>query len=341
MPDSSNARAARDRSRRSPPGDRGRDAERPSDLPRRGWRDIGWRVWEELVSNKLSMLAAGVAFYGFLALFPGLIALVAIYGLVADPAGVQNNIVAIDGLLPDAAQAIVHDQLISISQHSSTSLSFTLLISVAIAWWSTSSAMKAMMEALNIAYGEVERRSFFRFNLTALGLTLGSILMMIWALFGVVVVPIIVNLFAWIGLPAWFASLISLARWPIMATFIMFGLAVLYRFGPSRQQPKWRWVSWGAAATTTLWLIGSALFSLYVSTFGTYNKTYGSLAAVAVLLLWLDLTAYLIILGAQLNAEMEHQTVKDTTVGPDRPMGLRNAYVADTVGHIPLGRRKR
>jgi len=263
------------------------------------------RVWDKLIDNHLSILAAGVAFYGFLSLFPGLVALVSLYGMIADPGTVEQEIEGLSGFLPATAADLVSNQLRALAAHSGASLSYTFAIGFAIAWWSAASAMKALMEALNIAYGEVERRGVLRFNAEALLLTLGAMGMMILALVGVVVVPIVLQFLEELGLPSEIGGLVALARWPILALFILGGLAVLYRFGPSRARPRWRWFSWGALVTTALWLLGSALFSAYVAGFGRYDRMYGSLAAVAVLMLWLELSAFLIILGAQLNAELE------------------------------------
>jgi membrane protein len=314
--------------------DHGRRPAAPGPRSRRRWRDILWRVWERLTTNHLSILAAGVAFYGFLSLFPGLVALVSIYGLIADPAAVEQHLDALGSLLPDAAWRLVNDQLQAITAHSGTSLSFTLVVSLAFAWWSAASAMKALMEALNIAYGETERRGVVLFNIEALLLTLGAMVVMILALVGVVVVPIVLQFLDSLGLPQQVGTLVAFARWPVLALFIMLGLAVLYRLGASRVGARWRWVSWGAVTTTTLWLIGSALFSYYVSAFSSYDRMYGSLAAVVVLMLWLELSAFLIILGAQLNAELEHGTVDDPAAVPT---AARNAGTADAVGKSPKG----
>lgn len=284
-----------------------RAAADPRPVPR--WWDILRRVWDKLTANHVSMLAAGVAFYAFLSLFPGLVAVVALYGLIADPIDVERHVASLRGVLPITAQDLVEDQLRSITAHSGASLSFTFVLSLGFSWWSGASAMKALMESLNIVYGEVERRSLFRFNLEALLFTLGGMIVAMHALVAVVAVPIVLQFLAELGLPPELGDLLSLARWPVLAAFVLFGLAVLYRFGPGRARPRWQWLSWGAIATTVLWLLGSALFSWYVSAFNTYNKTYGSLAAVVVLMLWLELSAYLVILGALLNAEIERGRV--------------------------------
>ncbi|HUA53990.1 MAG TPA: YihY/virulence factor BrkB family protein [Candidatus Sulfotelmatobacter sp.] len=271
----------------------------------RSWWQLPLRVFEKLVANHASMLAAGVAFWVFLALFPALVALVSLYGLIADPVAIQRHLDALAGVLPEVALGVLTDQLKSITAHSNTTLSFTLVFSLAFSWWSASSALKAIMEALNVAYGERDRRGLLRFNLEALLLTLGSMGMTILALVGVVAVPIVLRFVDALGLPRELGDLLALVRWPILAGFVLVGLAVLFRFGPGRARPKWRLISWGSVVTTALWLLGSALFSFYVSRFNTYDRTYGSLAAVVVLLLWLYGSALVVILGAQLDAEIE------------------------------------
>ncbi|MBI3516693.1 MAG: YihY/virulence factor BrkB family protein [Proteobacteria bacterium] len=295
---------------------------RPSEIgagTRPRWWDFLAHIWAQFTANHLSILAAGVAFYGFLSLFPGLVALVALYGLVADPVVVEAHLASLGGILPDAAQSVLSDQLKTITAHSSTSLSFALVVSLGFAWWSAAAAMKALMEALNIAYGETERRSWWRFNIEALLLTLGAILVVIDALVGVVVMPIVLKFLDRLGLPSEVGDMLAFARWPVLAAFILFGLAVLYRFGPSRAQPTWRWLSPGAITTTALWLLGSALLSFYVATFDTYNRTYGSLAAVVILMLWLELSAFLVILGAQINGELERRAAAAGGGGAKKP----------------------
>jgi membrane protein len=277
----------------------------PLDTPAPRWRVVLSRLWSQLNDNHVMMLAAGVAFYAFLSLFPGLVALVALYGLIADPVAVEANIASLGGVLPEAAQSVLSNQLNALSSHSGTTLSLTLVFSLLFAWWSAASAMKALMEALNVAYGVVERRGVVRFNLEALVLTLGAIGLMVLALLGLVVVPIVLKVLAWLGLPKDFAELAAALRWPVLAAFVLLALGVLYRYGPSGRARREAWLSWGALTATVLWLIGSALLSLYVATFDTFNKTYGSLAAVVVLMLWLELSALLVIVGGQLNAELE------------------------------------
>lgn len=312
---------------------RGRSADRPGDIPKEGWKDILWRVWDQLGVDNISMVAAGVAYYALLAIFPAVAALVSIYGLVADPAEVENQIGQLSGFLPPDALKIILDQARSVASAPPQGLGIGVLFGLALTLWSASRGVNSLITALNIAYGEEERRSFVRLALLSLGLTIAGLLFLIVTLALIVAVPATINLLGLKDTPiGWIASL---ARWPILAVAIMAVLAVLYRYGPDRREPKWRWVSWGSAVATLLWILASAGFSVYVSNFGSYNETYGSVGAVVVLLLWFNLTSYVMLLGAELNAEIEHQTARDTTKEDGRgekPLGHRDATMADTVG---------
>lgn len=311
---------------------RGRDAECPSRIPARGWRDILLRVKGRLFEDNISIVAAGVAFYALTSIPPGLGALISIYGLAFDPATVQSQVESLRYLLPGEALGIVSGQLEALVKTAPASLGLSLVISLGLALWSTRAGMATLMTALNVAYEEDEKRGFFRFVLMSLALTACALL------FGVVAIALIAVLPATIDLlPLGGASkmICAVIRWPVLALIVMAGLAALYRFAPSRDRPRWRWVSWGAAGATALWIAASALFSLYVGSFGAYDRTYGSLGAIIVLLMWLYISAYIVLAGAELNAEMEHQTARDSTVGPPRPLGRRGAQVADTVGIIP------
>ena len=308
---------------------RGREASQPSEIPSRGWRDIALRVKEQIGRDRLSIIAAGVAFYGLLAVFPGLVALVGIYGLVADPARVESHAAALSAILPPQASEILMTQLRDLASTDRTALGIGAIGGILLALWSASAAVRTLMEALNVAYHEEESRGFVRFYGTALALTFGGILGVIVAIGLVVALPAIMNA---LGLNWLVDIVVRLARWPILAVLAIAGFAVVYRYGPSRRQPRWRWVSWGAGIAVVMWLAGSALFSLYVTRFGNYNETYGAAGAVVILLMWFLLSSYAILIGAEINAEMERQTRKDTTAGGDEPMGARGAYAADTVG---------
>lgn len=314
---------------------RGREAERPSDIPKAGWLDIVKRVRDDIGRYEISVVSAGIAFNEFFALFPALAAGVSLYGLVADPATVNRQLGILAGFMPADVHSLIAGQLEGLTQASGRSLGLSLILAVSIALWGATRGVKGLMSGLNIVYQESETRGFLTYNLTALALTLGAIVFGLVALALVAAVPPLLNLLP-VGAPV--QSLLSFLRWPLLAVFVLVGLAVVYRYGPARDKAQWRWVSWGAVAATALWLIGSGLFSLYAARFGDFNKTYGSMAAVAVTLLWFQLTSFVVLLGGLINAEAEHQTATDTTEGPSRPMGRRGANMADTLGASPGGR---
>lgn len=308
---------------------RGRRAERPTDIPRRGWWDILLRVNDKISRTNASLIAAGLAFYAFLAIPSALSALVALYGLVFNPAQVGQQISAMQGVMPGEAIKLVSQELTTITSSSNSKLGLALAFSVLIALWSARSGASSLISALNIAYEETEKRSFIRFQLDAFAMTVAITLFAILALALIAFLPAVIGL---LPLGSFDKLLAQVVRWPILIVLVMLSLAAIYRFAPSREQAKWRWVSPGAVVATVLWLLGSALFSVYVSNFASYDKTYGSLGAVVVLLMWLYVTSFVIILGAALNAEIEHQTARDSTTGTPLPLGRRGAVMADTVG---------
>jgi membrane protein len=310
---------------------RGRQAERPSEIPKRGWMDILKRSFAQIAGDHLSLIAAGVAFFFLLGLFPGLGAMVSIYGWLADPATVAGHVDELAKVLPAEAADIVHSQIDKVAGQDSGA-GWGALLGVLLALWAGSKAMKGMVEALNIAYNEDETRSFIKKQMIYLGLTLGAILLGIVAISLIAIIPAIID---FLPLPDWGRQALIWLRWPALLLLGMCGIAAIYRYGPSRRKPEWKWVTWGAGGATILWLIASGLFSFYISNFGNYNEVYGSLGAVIVLMLWLYLTAFLILMGAEVDSEMEHQTARDTTAGSDRPIGSREAFVADNVARTP------
>ena len=279
---------------------------------RRGWRDILWRVWSSIGEDNVSIVAAGVAFYSMLALFPAITAFVSLFGLVSDPGQVQQQFANLRGVIPDDGWSILNDQLTAVASAQTRSLGISALISLVIALWSAGAGVRAMMIALNIAYKEHERRSFIRFYGTAFLFTIGIALLGGLALGVIVVVPVLLSM---VDLGPLTQHLLRWLPWLVLAGFVAVALAFLYRYGASRQQPKTRWVSWGAVVATALWIAASLVFSIYVANFGSYNETYGALGAVVILLMWLWISAFIVLLGAELNAEMEHQTDRDTTTG--------------------------
>jgi membrane protein len=307
-------------------------AEVPQEIPSRGWGEVLKRSWNAIGENNVSHLAAGVGFYALIAIFPALAALVALYGIFANPVDVEQHATLLANFLPAEALKLLTDALHSLVERGKSGLGIGLIVSVALAIWGARVGTGALMTSLNVVYGEREKRNVIWFNLAALGLTAGLVLFGVVAIFTVAVVPVALRFLPFADRTS---ELVSTLRWPILAVFVMLALAVVYRVGPSRADARWQWLSPGAVAATILWLIASALFSTYVSRFGTYDQTYGSLGAVVVLLLWFWLSAYIILLGGQLNAELEHQTARDTTTGPPKPMGMRGARMADTVAHSP------
>jgi membrane protein len=307
-------------------GTHGEYADKPQSIPKRGWMQVLRRVQGEIGADNLSIVAAGVAFYALLAIFPALAALVMIWGVVADPAEVTAQLEPLQSLMPAGAFSILDDQLTSLAAREKATIGVGLLFSLALAIWSSAKGIKALFMALNIAYEEGEERGFFRLNLMALAFTAGAILFVIASIGLIAGLPAAL---AFIDVGGMFEKLALLLRWPIIAVLAMMALAILYRWGPSRAPAKFRWITPGAVVATLLWLGGSLAFSIYVENFGSYNETYGSLGAVVILLMWFFVSAYCVCLGAELNAELEHQTRRDSTTGPSRPAGARGAYVAN------------
>jgi membrane protein len=309
-------------------GERGRHADKPTEVPKKGWLDVFWRTKQQLEEDNLSIVAAGVAFYAFVAVVPALAVGIAVYALVADASDLAGQLQLLARVVPAEVMPMLEEQVTRIATDN-TSAGISAALGVLIALYSSANATKAIMSGLNIAYDETEKRGFVKLSLMAIGLTFGMIIGLILAFGLLAVLPgVLDNL----GLSGGAEMFLNVIRWPILIGLFMLGVASVYRYGPCREKAEWKWVSPGAIMAAVLWVIGSALFSLYVSKFGSYDKTYGSLGAVVVFLMWLYLTAYVILLGAELNSEMERQTVKDTTTGPDKPMGERNAFAADTVG---------
>ena len=315
----------------------GRDATRPYHIPLKGWWQVAQRVWTEASRDNLTVVAAGCAFYALFAIFPALSALISLYGLTTDPATVENQFSMLSSVLPTEAYNIVIQQIRNLAESSNRALGWSFGLSIGLALWSVMSLTQAIFAALNIAYEEEERRSFLRFYLSAFLFALAGIIGGAVMLLAIVYVPI---LFAYAGYLEGYERLVAIARWPLMALLVLFLLAALYRYGPCRRRPKWSWVSVGSLFATALWLLASAGFSFYVAHFAQYDRIYGSLGAVIVLLFWLYLTFYIILLGAEINAELELQTAKDTTRGRPRPSGRRGAFVADHVAGGPGGHRR-
>jgi membrane protein len=309
--------------------DRGRDATSPAEIPATGWKDIRWRVYANIGDHRILALAAGMTYYSILAIFPALAALVAIYGIFTDAGSIAKHLDDVSGFVPGGAIDVAREQLTRVSSKSDRALGLTFLLGLVISLWSANAAMKSLFDTLNIVYGEREKRGFFRLNAISLSFTIAGIVFVLSALAAVVAVPVLLN---YLHLSNFSDLLIRIVRWPAMFIALALAIACIYRFGPSRAAPRWHWISWGSSAAALLWLGASALFSWYAANFGTFNETYGSLGAVVGFMTWLWISAIVILLGAELNAEMEHQTARDTTTGAPKPLGARGARMADTVG---------
>lgn len=313
---------------------KGRAAERPRDIPASGWKEVMLRVKDQVTKDNISIVAAGAAFYLFLALFPTLVAIISIYGLVTDPAEVEQHMAQLAGFLPEGAQGILSDRLESIAQQSDSALGWGVALSILLSLWSANGGTKSLFQGVNIAYNEENTRGFFKLNGVTLLFTLGGIVLGGIALALVVAFPAIIDK---LGLPDGVQTVLQLGRWLLLAVIIMLAFAAIYKVAPVRKSPQFRWVTWGAAIATVLWVGGSLLFTWYVQNFGNFDEMYGSIAAVIILMLWFNLTTFVILLGAEINAELEHQTGKDTTIGEEKLIGKRGAYHAD---HVAAKRRE-
>lgn len=309
--------------------ERGRRADGPSDIPSKGWWDVLWRLWTGIFEANIPLVAGGVTFYLLLALVPSLTAFVSLFGLFADPGTISAYIASLEGVLPSDGIELIQDELDALLTQETGRLTFGFLFSYGFALWITNNGIKALIGALNIAYDEVETRSFVKFTLVSLAFTLAVMAIAVVMLSTVAAVPVAL---AAIGATQADLTLLRALRWPVLLVLIALGLAVLYRHGPSRSDPKWRWVTWGSALATTVWIAASVAFTVYLENFADYSAIYGSLGALVGFLFWVWISVLIIIVGAALNAQMERQTAEDTTDPPERAMGRRGAVVADTLG---------
>jgi len=308
---------------------RGRHALSPRSIPAKGWKDILWRTYEQLNEDRLLAVAAGVVFYGLLALFPTITALVSSYALFADAKTVNDHMAFLGSFLPEGSFSIIQDQVSRVLSKGDMKLGGAFLGSLLLAIWSANGGMKAIIDALNVVYDEKEKRGFFKLNAVSLAFTAGGVIGILFAIGLVVITPVALSV---IGLGSASDALIRFGRWPVLGAILLLALAVLYRYAPSRRSPKWRWISVGSVVATITWMIGSGLLSFYLANFGHYDATYGSLGAAIALMTWMWMSTIVILFGAELNAEIEHQTIADSTSGSSKPLGRRGATMADTVG---------
>jgi membrane protein len=305
----------------------GASATGPTEIPAKGWWHVLKRAAAGFSEDRVMAEAASVTFYGLLALFPAIASLISLYGLFTDPASLSDQLKGLGGIVPGGGLDIIKGQITALTSSGHKALGFGAIVGVATSLWSANAGMKSLFDALNVVYHEHEKRSFVRLTLTSLTFTLGAVGFVIVALLAVVGLPILLN---FIGLGSVTETLLDLGRWPFMLAVLTGGLALIYRYGPSRNQARWQWVSWGGGVAAVGWVLVSLAFSFYVSHFGNYNKTYGSLGAVIGFMTWIWISSIVVLMGAELNAELEQQTERDSTVGPDKPQGSRGAVKADT-----------
>jgi membrane protein len=308
---------------------RGRAADSPAEIPARGLADVFWRVFSAVTEDRVTLIAAGVTYYLLLALFPATSVLVSLYGLLADPATIAERIATLGSVMPADALGIFVDQVRALASERGATLSFGLAGGLALALWSANNGIKALFEAMNVAYGEDEKRSILGLNLASLIFTLGAFVIAIVILVAMGVVPAVL---AYLWMDRWAELIIRVARWPVMMIFVGIGIMALYRFGPSREPAKVRWLTWGVVFSTVLWFAASLGVSFYLGHIADYNATYGTLGALIGFMVWTWISAIIVIVGAEINAELEHQTARDSTTGRPLPLGKRGAYMADTVG---------
>lgn len=308
---------------------RGRSAQAPTHISKKGWMDILMRVKDAVGQEKVGLIAAGIAFYGLLALFPAITALLAVVGLVMDPDRVTESLTHLQGLVPQQALEIITTQATAVSGASQGGLGLAAVASLLFALYSASKGTASLMQGLNAAYDEEEERGIAMLTLTQLVLTL---LIMLGITVGLAIIIVVPAVLTALSAAPWMETLATLAAYLLSFGLAILGVALLYRFGPSRANARFQWVSAGATIACTAWVLASAAFAFYVSNFGTYNETFGTLGGVVVLLMWFWISAFIVLLGAELNAETEAQTRRDTTTGPRAPMGERGAVKADQLG---------
>lgn len=310
---------------------RGRDAATPAKIPLVGWKDVAFRVKDQVAKDRVGLLAAGVAFYGLLALFPAITAVIAITGLLIEPSRIVAQLNTLSGLVPEEVITIVTRQATAVAGSRQDGLSFAALLGLLIAFYSAYTGMASLMQGLNIAYDEKESRGFIERMLVTSSLTLLLIAGLVCGLSMTLAMPVILS---FVDMGPVVAMLFKAALWIGLIALTIVGLSVLYRFAPSRDTPEWKWTSVGAVVGCLVWIAASASFAFYVSNFSYYNQSFGTLAGVVVLLMWFWISAYIILMGAELNAELEAQTRADTTVEGDKAIGTRDVEEADNPGAV-------
>lgn len=302
------------------------NAQKPKDFSLKDWWRIFKRIIKQIKSDNIMIVAPGVAFFLFLAIFPAILALISLYGLIFNPEQVQNQLSLLTAILPPDAGKLIIDTLSKISGQPDSQLEWEVFISLFISLWSANIGSKALFRGINIVYEEESRRNFFQLNGISLIFTISGIVISIVSLALIIGFPTFIK---HVDIPPFFNRLVGIGRWVLLGFIIAIFIAAAYKFAPERRDPKFRWVTWGAIVATLLWLAASWGFSYYVENFGNFDEKYGTVSSVVILMLWFYITSFLILLGAEINTEMEYQTKKDTTIGKTRPLGDRNAYHAD------------
>ena len=304
----------------------GRGADSPGEIPKRGWWAILKRTYQVMGDKDLGLMCAGVAFYGFLSIFPIVAAVVLIYGLVASPQTLQSQLEVLQPGIPEAAYNIIQERLTALLEQPQSSKGIGLLISLGLALWSGSRGTNALILAVGEAYHEDDDRNFVASAILSIVLTLGALVFIGVALAAIAIIPPILNNFQ---LGPTFETVVNWLRWPVLAVFVIAAIAVLYKLAPDRDDAQMKWLTPGAAVAAVLWMVLSVAFSIYVEYFGNYSATFGSLAGAVVMMFWIYYSVMVFVFGAALNGQMELQTQRDTTVGAHDPMGARGAFVAD------------
>jgi membrane protein len=314
--------------------DRGRAARCPGEISAKGWWDIAWRVKKQLATDNVSIVAGGLALFGMLSIFPSLAAAVAVFGLIASPEQIAAQAENFSGVLPQAGMAILTRQLSELATRSSDTLSVGAVLGILLALWSARRGMVALITSMNVAYNEQERRGFFRRLALSLAFTVSGVLGFIVVVALAVAVPVVLEFLPLGPATKW---VLLVVRWALLWFVAVLALSALYRFGPHRTKARWRWLNVGSRIAASVWLVASVLFALYVRNFASFGQTYGAIGSVVVLLTWFYISAFVVILGAEINSELERQTVHDTTIGEEKPIGQRGAFSADTVGPRAAG----
>lgn len=305
---------------------RGRLAASPAQIPSDGWKDVLWRTWHEFSRDRVMAIAAGVTFYTLLAIFPAIAAFVSLYGLFFDVDQVSAQLSDLAGFVPASALALIEGQMVRLATARTDALSVAFVVSLFLSVWTANASMNALFLGLNVVYGEREKRNFFFRRVVTYGFTFAALIFATVATAILVAIPIALRL---LGLGE---TLLVPLRWLLLLLLTICVFGVVYRYGPSRRPARWSWVMLGAAAAALAWIVASLGFSWWVNHLARFDATYGPLGTVMVFMMWIWVTIVVVLLGGELNAEMEHQTARDSTIGREKPIGSRGARVADGVG---------